>query len=245
MKRLRRVAESEVIAEFVKNEFYQNEFHSDRERFEHLVLDADITNERDNAIRRALLFRRRGHMWRELPGDTQWWQVQIEPEDLAMIRVFPRAHWRRIARGSFQLNDIVQRIRRGRFSSGTRDFISKIQGLSYRLRLEYDNSSVLLIGLDEKRPMTILEGNHRVTAALLASPSILQSRFRVLAGFSAHMQESCWYETNLANLWRYGINRLRNIYDSEADLSRLLPRFAPRRQEFPKAAVVRATAEQK
>ena len=37
MKRLRRVTESEVIAEFLKNEFYQEEFHRDREQFEHLV----------------------------------------------------------------------------------------------------------------------------------------------------------------------------------------------------------------
>ena len=35
-----------------------------------------------NAIRRALLFRRRGHMWRELPSDTQWWEVTLEADDL-------------------------------------------------------------------------------------------------------------------------------------------------------------------
>src|SRR6266852_4169505 len=101
MKTLRRVTEAEVISEFLKNEFYQEEFHRDREQFEHLVLDADISNEQENALRRALLFRRRGHMWRELPADTQWWQVQIEPDDLARIRVFPRAHWRKIANGNF------------------------------------------------------------------------------------------------------------------------------------------------
>ena len=42
MKRLRRVTEAEVIAEFLKNEFYQEEFHQDREQFEHLVLGAQI-----------------------------------------------------------------------------------------------------------------------------------------------------------------------------------------------------------
>ena len=80
MKRLRRVEEPEVIAEFLKNEFYQGEFHEDREQFEKLVLEADITNDVENALRRALLFRRRGHMWRELPADTQWWQVEFEDQ---------------------------------------------------------------------------------------------------------------------------------------------------------------------
>jgi hypothetical protein len=37
MKLLRHVTEAEVIAEFLKNEFYQEEFHHDREQFEQLV----------------------------------------------------------------------------------------------------------------------------------------------------------------------------------------------------------------
>ena len=99
MNRLRRVTEAEVIAEFLKNEFYQEEFHQDREQFEDLVLAAQITDEPGNASRWALLFRRRGHMWRgELPADNpQWWEVQIEPQDLERVRVFPRAQWRRVA----------------------------------------------------------------------------------------------------------------------------------------------------
>ena len=226
MKKLRRATEAEVISEFLKNEFYQEEFQHDREQFERLVLDPDLTNERENAIRRALLFRRRGHMWRELPADTQWWQVELEIEDLARVRVFPRAHWRRIADGSFQLSDIVRRIRSERFSGKTRLFISKIQALSYRLRVHHDHSSILLIGVDENSPVTILEGNHRLTAALLASPSVLQTRFSVLCGFSPRMRESCWYETNLPNLWRYAKNRIKNLQDREADLKRLVRGYA-------------------
>ncbi len=222
MKRLRRVTEAEVITEFLKNEFYQGEFHHDRETYEDLVLNADVTNDRENALRRALLFRRRGHMWRELPSDTHWWQVEIEQRDLPLIRVFPRAQWRKVADNSFLLTDIVHRIRTERFNGKTRDFIAKVHALSYRLRTTRDDSSVLLIGLDEHRPLTILEGNHRLTALMLASPNLLQDRFRVLSGFSPHMNESCWYETNLPNLWRYAKNRMRNlVYDKEADVQRI------------------------
>jgi hypothetical protein len=223
MRKLRRITEAEVIAEFLKNEFYQEEFHRDRGNFEQLVLEANVTNETENALRRALLFRRRGHMWRELPADTQWWEVEIELSDLNLVRVFPRAQWRRVADGSFLLRDIVERIRTVRFSGRTRDFISKVQALSYRIRAEKDTSSVMLIGIDEKCPFTILEGNHRLTAALLAGQSILEHRFRVLCGLSPNMAQSCWYETNLANLWRYGKNRFRNLfYDRDADISRIL-----------------------
>jgi hypothetical protein len=223
MKRLRRVTEAEVIAEFLKNEFYQEEFHQDREQFEDLVLAAQITDEPGNALRRALLFRRRGHMWRELPADTQWWEVQIEPQDLERVRVFPRAQWRRVANGSFLLKDIVKRIRTKPFRGRTRNFIAKVQALSYHLRNHRDNSAVLLIGVDDDSPVTVLEGNHRLTAALLVSPDVLQNRFRVFCGLSPKMSESCWYQTNLPNLWRYARNRARNLfYDPDADIDRLL-----------------------
>jgi hypothetical protein len=223
VKRLRRVTEAEVIAEFLKNEFYQEEFHLDREQFEELVLAAQIEDETANALRRALLFRRRGHMWRELPSETQWWEVQIEPQDLERVRVFPRAQWRRVANGSFLLKDIVARIRTKPFRGKTRDFIAKVQALSYHLRNHDDTSAVLLIGIDDDNPVTVLEGNHRLTAALLASPDVLRGRFRIFCGLSPRMSESCWYQTNVANLWRYARNRGRNLfYDRDADVERLL-----------------------
>lgn len=222
MKKLRRVTEAEVVAEFLRNEFYQEEFHRDRRHFERLVLDADLSNEVENAIRRALLFRRRGHMWRELPEDSQWWEVQLELDDLPRIRVFPRAQWRRVSNGSFLLSDIVHRIRSQEFNGKVRDFIAKVHSLSYQLRHETERSCVILIGVDEHHPMTILEGNHRLAAACLASAQLLESRFRVLVGLSPRMVESCWYETNLSNLWRYARNRMRNLYDREADLERAL-----------------------
>ncbi|HET8667624.1 MAG TPA: oligosaccharide flippase family protein, partial [Terriglobales bacterium] len=91
MKRLRRVTEAEVIAEFLKNEFYHAEFQRDRDRFVRWVVNPDVSNAAENALRRALLFRRRETMWRELPPDTEWFEVEITTADLDRIRVFPRA----------------------------------------------------------------------------------------------------------------------------------------------------------
>jgi hypothetical protein len=222
MKKLQRMVEAGVIAEFLRNEFYHPDFHYDREKFERVVLKPDLTDELENALRRALLFRRRGHMWRELPADTEWWLVQIEARDLEKIRVFPRAHWRKIADGSFYLHDIVGRIRDNHFGSSVKGFIAKVQSLSYRLRQEADTSSVLLIGIDEEHAVTILEGNHRLAAAMLASPKLLQRQFRVLCGFSPHMEQCCWYQTNFTTLWRYLKNRLSHLHNKDADVARLL-----------------------
>jgi hypothetical protein len=222
MKRVRPATEAEVISEFLKNEFYHEEFHRDRERFERLVLFADTTHEDENALRRALLFRRRGHMWRELPTDTQWWEMQLEPADLCKLRVFPRADWRKVSNGSFALADIVDRIRTRKFSGRVADFISKIHVLSYQLRYKSELSSVILIAEDENSVITIIEGNHRLTAAMLGVPDKLSERFRVYVGMSPHMNEVCWHNGNVSTLWRYAKNRLKHLWhDKEADLSRL------------------------
>lgn len=218
MKRLHRVSEAEVIAEFLRNEFYTEEFHGDREKYKRLVLDPDVENEWENAVRRALLFRRRGHMWRELPADVQWWEVRLDPEDADKLQVLSRCHWRTIANGNFRLREVVERVRTGTFPPKVQDFIDKIHALSYRLLEGEDNSAVLLIGVDEQKPFTILEGNHRLAAAALASPELLQTRFRVLCGFSANMTRSCWYRNSVPNLLRYLKNRLVNLHDREAEV---------------------------
>jgi hypothetical protein len=142
---------------------------------------------------------------------------------LDRVRVFPRAQWRKVANGSFLIRDIAQRIKHQRFYGKTRDFVTRIQVLSYKLRESDDHSAVLLIGCDDSNPVTVLEGNHRLTAAVLASPGILHCRFRLFCGFSPRMSECCWYQTNVSNLWRYAKNRARNLfYDRDADVERVM-----------------------
>ncbi len=243
MKRLRAVSEAEAIGEFLKNEFYEAEYNRDREQFEELVIHPDYSVASDNALRRALLFRRRGHMWRELPQDTQWWQVEIEPQDLQRIRVFPRAQWSKISDGSYCISDIVRRIREGHRRAGNK-VIAKIQQMRYRLLHDAVHpSTILLIGMSDDLPLTILEGNHRFAAAMLVSPTVAQTRFRMLCGFSPRMRESCWYETNLPNLWRYLKNRLKHLIDREADIHRLLSPAAPNLS--PTGPLVKAVAGDK
>jgi hypothetical protein len=82
---------------------------------------------------------------------------------------------------------------------------------------------VLLIGLNDTEPVTILDGNHRIAAAMLVAPETVLKRFRFLCGFSPRMNECCWYETNVTTLWRYAKNRMRYMpYDPEVDIGRLL-----------------------
>src|SRR5262249_19693756 len=77
-------------------------------------------------------------------------------------------------------------------------------------------------GVDESGPLTVLDGNHRLIAAVLSSPKTL-STLRFFCGLSPKMTQCCWYKTNLATLLRYGTNLVRHaIHDPEAELTQLL-----------------------
>src|SRR5438876_1071808 len=215
MQKLRRVSEDEAISEFLKSEFYQPEFDRYREQFEHIVEHPDLSNSRENTIRRALLYLRRGRLWRELPADTEWWEVELHSRDLHRIRVFPRNHWRGLAEGNFYLADMLDRIREKVGSNSPEKYVAKLRSLSSDVANGVDHSSVLLIGIDESGPFTIIEGNHRMAAASLVAPDAIHRRFRFLCGFSPRMNECCWYQTDLSTLWRYFRNYFTHLFENQ------------------------------
>jgi O-antigen/teichoic acid export membrane protein len=210
--KVRRVEEEEVISEFIKAEFYQPEFDPYREKYASIVYHPDLTSEHENAARRALLFRRRGRMWRELPKDTVWWEVELQPSDIARVRAFPRKQWRSFAAGSFYLTDMIERIRKRVQSREPDQFNLKMRAVVQDLDENVVPDSVLLIGVDERRPLTIIEGNHRMAAALMLSPETAHRRFRFYSGLSPHMTQCCWYQTDLMTLSRYAKNIVRYMF---------------------------------
>jgi O-antigen/teichoic acid export membrane protein len=221
LRRLRPLAEDEVIAEFLRSEFHHPEFDEYREQFDYLVQKPNLDSSRENAVRQALLFLRRGAMWRELPADTQWFEVELAAADLARVRFFPRAHWRRIAQGSYYLTDVVERIRPQIAASADDDFFGKLRHLSSSVRENLLDATVLLIGINDTGPLTILDGNHRVAAAMLGPSVSIHDRFRFICGFSPDMIRCCWYATNVNTLLRYFKNLVRYFsYDPESDIDR-------------------------
>ena len=210
--KLRRVHEPEVIAEFLRAEFYQPEFDRYRTEFGSVVKNGDLTDEHQNAIRKALLFRRRGRLWRELPDDTQWWEIQLQPADLPRVRAFPRKQWRKFAEGDFYLTRMVARIRATVESREHSWFSEKVRSVAADLQDRRVPNSVLLIGVDERSPLTIIEGNHRMAAAMLIAPESVSQQFRFYCGLSPHMTQCCWYQTDVRSLTRYAGNILRYLF---------------------------------
>src|SRR5579864_1143977 len=225
MRKLRRITEAEIIAEFLRGEFFQKEYDADRNRFTSLVEHPNLTDAQENEIRRILLFRRRDTMWWELPEDRQWWEIEFEPEDVEQVSVFPRAHWRKIARGNFRALDVAARIRQLK-ETEPNEFVKKITDISATLSSNLPQGMVIFLGIDEQAPVTLLEGNHRFMAALLAGGPQHLRRARMVAVFSPQMEKCCWYKTNLRTLARCLKNRIQHSWDRDTDLARLLAETA-------------------
>jgi O-antigen/teichoic acid export membrane protein len=219
---IRRVGEDEAIAEFLRSDFHSSAFREYHATLQEIVKKPNLEDPQENAKRRALLYLRHLALWQELPLGTEWFEAEFDEADLSQIRVFPRAQWRKLANGNFAINEIATAMRTRQHLVDA-PFLAKIASIGELYNQDDPGfSAVLLIGVNENEPLTILDGNHRLVAALLASPSGLR-KVRFLCGLSPRMTECCWYTTNLVTLFHYGKNVLANVVrNPENELARLL-----------------------
>ncbi len=219
---IRRVSEDEVISEFLKSDFHSPQFQRYQESMGAVVRTPNLDDTSENIQRRALLYIRHLSLWDEIPDGTQWYEVEINVADLHQIRMFPRAQWRKLARGDFSIAAVAKGMHTRRHLVDA-SFLSKIASIGDQLNQSDPGlGAVILIGLDDCKPLTVLDGNHRLAAAMLTSPDSL-NKLRFLCGLSPRMSECCWYNTSLVTLCRYGISILaRTIRNPEAELERLL-----------------------
>jgi O-antigen/teichoic acid export membrane protein len=219
---LRPISEDVVIAEFLRSDFHGSAFRNYHESLHDIVMKPNIEDAQQNAIRRALLFIRHLALWVELPVGTEWYEAELTEANLDQITVFPRAQWRKLAGGNFSLKEITSAMR-NRQDLVDQPFLEKIAsiGREYQ-KADQGFSAVILIGVTENEPMTVLDGNHRLVAAILESPSGL-GKVRFICGLSPRMTECCWYRTNFVTLFRYARNLFGHVLrNPENELKRLL-----------------------
>jgi O-antigen/teichoic acid export membrane protein len=219
---VRRISEDATIAEFLKSDFHTPAFRQYQRTLGDIVRNPNFGDPEENAKRRALFFIRHLYLWREIPQDTEWYEIEVTPDDLAGIRMFPRAQWRKVAKGRFSTLAIAEGMRR-RHDQLDAAFVSKIHAIGRRFdAADPGLGAVILIGVSETEPLTVLDGNHRLMAAMLRAPESI-SKLRFICGISPRMTECCWYKTNFMTLFRYAKNVLTNsTRNPAAELGRLL-----------------------
>jgi O-antigen/teichoic acid export membrane protein len=227
------VTENEVIAEFLNSDLNHPDFRKP-DKVHGFISEPSQHRADTIAKRHALLLAKRRSLWEELPSKTEWHEVKLNEDALDLIRVFPRSQWRKLARGDYSVIRVTKSLRTGQHTLDER-FLSKITTLGEQLsQRDGKFGTVILLGINERGPLTVLDGNHRLVAALLSSQTGL-SKLRFMCGFSPRMPECCWYETNPATLFRYGKHILaRLIRDPRAELKRIFGDYSELTQKSSK-----------
>ncbi len=217
---LRPVTENEVIAEFLNSDLNHPDFR-DLDKVYGPISEPNRQHAAAIARRHALLLAKRRSLWEELPVKTEWHEVKVNEDALDLIKIFPRSQWRKLARGDYSVTRVTEGLRTRQHTLDGR-FLSKIAALEEQLSHGEDKfGTVILLGVNEKGPLTVLDGNHRLVAALSSSRNGL-SKLRFMCGFSPRMIECCWYKTSPATLIRYGKHILaRAIREPRAELERI------------------------
>jgi hypothetical protein len=222
LRLVRRISEDAAIAEFLKSDFHVPAFREYHKTMSEIVANPNFGDPEENAKRRALFYIRHSYLWRELPQDTEWYEVEVAYEDLASIRMFPRAQWRKVANGRFSSLQIAEGMKKNKDQLDTA-FVKKIHAISRLFDAEKPSlNSVILIGTSDAEPMTVIDGNHRLMGAMIHSPQAV-AKLHFICGLSPRMTECCWYRTNLITLFRYAKNVLtHSTRNHAAELARML-----------------------
>ena len=222
LRLVRRISEDAAIAEFLKSDFHVPAFREYHKTMSEIVTNPNFGDPEENAKRRALFYIRHSYLWRELPQDTEWYEVEVAYEDLASIRMFPRAQWRKVANGRFSSLQIAEGMKKNADQLDTA-FVKKIHAISRLFDAEKPSlNSVILIGTSDAEPMTVIDGNHRLMGAMIHSPQAV-AKLHFICGLSPRMTECCWYRTNLITLFRYAKNVLtHSTRNHAAELARML-----------------------
>jgi hypothetical protein len=195
MQVIRPSSEAEMVALFLRGELESERFGS-RVRSavaEHLLLEPDLEDERQNAVRSAALTELRGYESREglfhgFPDDMRWEWAALTPDEVLAVRYIEYDYWVELSGGSRLPLDAAERIRAGItvFRVPNDGFFELADGLATR-----EIPELIVVGNDGTR-LVVLEGHARLTAFALR-PDALPPALEVLLGRSPRIASwACW-----------------------------------------------------
>jgi len=162
----RDTSEEEMVLEFLKAECGRP-----------LIDDADLSNVEQNAERAKLLDKRRGYTSRGLifvnfPRDVRWRRSKLTSADYEHLRYVNSSPWRPLAGPDLRVIDGASRISENTFDrniGGIESIVSKIQTIVRSIRAGRDPDAALILAEIGDGRLVVLEGNHRVTAFVIAN----------------------------------------------------------------------------
>lgn len=163
MKIIKQISIEEVVLEWLQAEWYKSYYDDLRKQYNYLVVDPHLTDSKENALRKDILFRVRHNIIAALYNLSVTWQrVSLETADIARLFIIPASDWYTITGKTFQLQNVPQQVEE--------DLVGHKASILHQLEKlqkgEKLNNKIIVIGSSEDN-LTIIEGNHRMSALMM------------------------------------------------------------------------------
>lgn len=89
------ISKDQVVSEFLRAEWYKEQYDSDRSSYSAIVLNPDFLNPIENAKRHELLWRFRWPLLQQLPTDIIWYAAEINDIDFSKLLIIRENGWDR------------------------------------------------------------------------------------------------------------------------------------------------------
>lgn len=188
MQFLEKISIEQVASEWLQAEWYKSYFDDVREKYAE-VITPDITNKRENDIRKEILFSVRHDVVAPLYhlGCT-WKKVLLDKDDMLHLFTIPASDWYAITGKTFQLKNIPENLA---YDVGHKTNIKK--KLTLLNKGEKLKNGIILVGSSEK-DLTIIEGNHRMASFMLylTQNNKLPYEQEVIVGLTPQIEKYRW-----------------------------------------------------
>jgi hypothetical protein len=180
-------ADDEVYCQFLRSESHRFRGGPNEGQLAALVSRPDLSDINQNAARRRLVFSVRWPLLAQLPDPLQWHIATMEQGDLEKLRLIRNCGWDDRAPGNI-LGEV-------RFPMNF-DLSSheKITAILKKVNSPDFDKTLVLVTQTTDGPFTILDGNHRATAMMVAKRSgkFTEVNVRAFVGVSPTMDMCIW-----------------------------------------------------
>ena len=176
-----------VYWQFLRSEMYKIPDHPEKDQLAALISRPDFDDIIQNYKRRRALFAIRWPLLAQLPNPLEWHRATLQLGDLEKLRLIGRCGWDGKARHNV-LGDIQFPMA---FDAGGQEEIANILG---RITTPGFDKTMLLLAQNTDGPFTILDGNHRATAMMVAklNGGFTEDNVKANIGVSPRMGVCYW-----------------------------------------------------
>lgn len=188
------ITKDEMIAVFLKGEVDSPQFgtvindqlkKSGKNR--KIIDEPDFLSIEENNDRKSLLQISRGYernvlLFENFPEDIQWKRMVLDKADLSKIKYINCPRWPQLSNSSRLPLD----------GAKNAELIKKCQEMVNTLKQGGSFFEVILVALNEKMDLIILDGNHRMTAYFM-TPQYIPEKLKCIIGFSENIKNWRWY----------------------------------------------------